>query len=150
MNTPRLFISHMPQSLLYATPYFAHILHHTRATMGFWIQSWLLLLRFASLRPAWRKTPEVTERQSDAKWWFGWEKFCRRADKENIRSIHRDKMWEQIPPRTRRHKKENERANSSNLHLLDLRWNQCGGTFCVCVMSMCYFNPAESSVQIKR
>lgn len=95
---------------------------------------------FASLRPAWRKTPEVTEKQSDAKWWFGWEKFCRRADKENIRSIHRDKMWEQTPPRTSRHTNENERANGSNLHLLNLQWKQCEGTFfsvCVCVWCEC-------------
>lgn len=59
MNTPRCLILYMPQSLLYATPYFAHFLHHTRDTMGFWIQSRLLLLHFASLRPAWRKTPEA-------------------------------------------------------------------------------------------
>lgn len=128
----------MPQLLLYATPHFAHILHHTRDTMGYWIQSWLLLLHFASLRPAWRKTPEVTEKQSDAKWWLGWEKFCRRPDKENIRSIHRDKMWEQTPPRTSRHTNENERTNNSNLHLLNLQWNQRGGTFfCVCVWCEC-------------
>lgn len=72
----------MPQSLLYATPYFAHILHHTRDTTGLWIQSWLLLLRFASLRPAWRKTPQVTEKQSDAKWWFGWEVLQKSRQRE--------------------------------------------------------------------
>lgn len=127
----------MPQLLLYATPYFAHILHHTRDTMGYWIQSWLLLLHFASLRPAWRKTPEVTEKQSDAKWWFGWEKFCRRPDKENIRSIHRDKMWEQTPPRTSRHTNENEKKQQLQFTPFEFAVKPVWGTSFVCVWCEC-------------
>lgn len=134
---------YMPQLLLYATPYFAHILHHTRDTTGFWIQSWLLLLQFASLRPAWRKTPEVTEKQSDAKWWLGWEVLQKSRQREyQINSQGQDVRTNSSKDFTTQ--KWKWKSQQLQFTPFEFAAKPVWGHFFVCVMWMCYFNPVES------
>lgn len=136
MNTPRMFISlHATVTTLCYTEFCPHSASH-QGHHGILDPVLAAFAPFCKFKASLEEDSWSTEKQSDAKWWFGWEKFCRRADKENIRSIHRDKMWEQTPPRTWRHKNENERANSSNLHLLNLQQTSVGALF-VCVSCQC-------------